>query len=1734
MAIEIGTAYLSIVPETSQIPRGINAALGQASRGADRAGQDAGNRFANGLQGAVRKVGPSMLRLAGIGGLTAALGAVVSTGNTFTNSMNTMQAVSRASAAQMRDVSEAAKDLANDTSLPATSATDAASAMVELAKGGFTVEQSMKAARGTLQLAAAAQIDAASAATIQSQSLQAFGQNASFAGTAADILANAANASSAEITDVAAALQQSGTVANQFGLSMQDTAAAIAMMANAGIQGSDAGTLLKSALLALTDQGNPAQGAIEELGLTVYDAQGKFVGLSKLFGELETASKSMSAEQYQAATATLFGSDAMRIAGIAAQQGSEGYDAMVDAMGRQGSAAEVAAAKTQGLPGAWERFKNSMETASLGIYDVIDGPLIGAADGASGLVNKLMEMATTAGPKVGSFFAGIGSDIAGAYRTLAESGKIEEWGTRIAGIWAQLSEAGSNLGPIILQFSEVAAKAAGAMGFAAWESLLAVVEATTAILSVGIVPTLQLVADLANNNQGLVIGLVGAFLLFKMVPAVIGSVRSSFAPLTQQIQNANAATAGMRGSLTSMAGDFRNLRPQIGAYGAAMQSLTNNSQTFRNMQAAFINSSTAAGGFAGALRAGVAPAMAAMRTGATNLVNTLGGMSGVMIAAAAILAITMVSSYQKSKAASEGYNKSVQDLEASQTAFTQALMDSRGAVNDQVLDKAGANIDAYLATLDAAEQKRGSFMDTLTANPIDGGVFSKVFGGDVEKTKINETADAYGRMADAVRGLGYDNDQLEAKLTGGTATWADFSAKLRATGEDGKKAADGMQEFRDNFLSDQNMAKRLTPGFSELSAAMAEFRDETASAEDKASALKRALDALNPAATAQESIARHNEVIRQITASTKEAADETQGLGNELLKANGEINTTTGNGGELFDELMKLRDITAEVAANNGNMGEAWQKNEEAFALLAGKYKLTADQIRAAGETIGLDRTTVDMFVSLQGADEVTQQLGFVKEMFDSVPGQKTIEVQSDQVTEATREKLRQLGFEITTMPDGKTVKIEANDGASPALAAVINRLVAMGNTTGVANLDLNKTQFDLKDSAARAQLQGLDTTGVSPEVGLTIQKLLDGKSVSMSELQVLDQTTSNPKVDMAIDIILQKLGIVNGEIDKTAKPRQVILTPTYQTDPNLSYNTGTSIANTPGAAAEFHAMGDVVQGLPHNAQILRAQKTFVTAGERSTGGEAYIPLGLRNRDRSLDLWRHTGQLLGAQFQEFADGGIRVDDFDKLAEGGLGASRPLQGAPYDWAGVNWGDCSGAMSAFARLAAGLPIFGGRFSTATMAGDLDAMGAASGSGGPGDLRLGWYNGGEGGGHTAGTLPSGKPVEMGGPHGGGAYGQGEGVDNPNFTDFRHFKVGPSWTDPGAAPGGFVIRPDGTIGPAGNGDFSAGGGSGSGLSGSGEQSPEQKIATSISENLGTAASALVKGYTSDILGMFGLSDSPGWLGAASKLQEANQPRSGGTSQTTSTDPGTKLPKEGEDLGGTSAPQAAGPPALPAAAFTPTGDAIKDAVKRAFAPKGWADGPPWNATDFIVTKESGWNPLARNPQSGAFSLFQFLGSTKDQYLPDENPDPYIQGLAGARYIGDRYGDPEKAKAAWDIQGWYANGGTVGGRKGKDKNLIAATYGEKITNLESSLRAGGVLDAINSSPEIAGRIQNLFAGTPAPAPAMAGALAGGERIVTEQHNHYEQINHNPTYQSESEAHQRYIKFQRIQAMRHGG
>ncbi len=268
-----------------------------------------------------------------------------------------------------------------------------------------------------------------------------------------------------------------------------------------------------------------------------------------------------------------------------------------------------------------------------------------------------------------------------------------------------------------------------------------------------------------------------------------------------------------------------------------------------------------------------------------------------------------------------------------------------------------------------------------------------------------------------------------------------------------------------------------------------------------------------------------------------------------------------------------------------------------------------------------------------------------------------------------------------------------------------------------------------------------------------------------------------------------------------------------------------------------------------------------------------------------------------------------------------------------------------------------------------------------------------------------------------------------------------------------------------------------------------QESRADTISGLFGDAAKAAVEGQIQSLFGVLSIGDSPPLLAAYNqfesdqdeyrKMKKRQKEFETGTGEfenktntTTGDDstddttgkPKTESPTGDPNAGVVTKSEKSSVPDRADDDDAPAGNAsVKDKVKAAFKSLGWNVGAPWAATDWIVGKESSWNPVARNPSSRAFGLFQFLGSTKDQYLPDENPDPFIQGKAGRQYIKDRYGDPEKAKAFWEVNGWYRDGGWVRGRgtRRSDSNLIAVSDGEFVMNADAADANAGALEAMN-------------------------------------------------------------------------
>lgn len=308
----------------------------------------------------------SAMKLVGAGALAAGVASVKMAGD-YEQGLNIFKSVSGATAQQMAMVAAKARELGQDASLPGVSARDAANAMTELSKAGLSVNDTLAASKGVMSLAKAGQIDVADAATIAAQALNAFKLKGSDAGKVADVLANGANASATDIRGLSLGLQQSAAVASQFGVSLEDTVTTLGLFANRGMQGSDAGTSLKTMLISLANPSKKASELMRTLGINAYDASGKFVGMRQLAQNLQNGLKGLSEEQKQQALATIFGTDAFRAAAFLADSAGKSYDDMSKAVGRSGAAMDLAKAQNSGFNGALDNLKSTLETVGTDI-----------------------------------------------------------------------------------------------------------------------------------------------------------------------------------------------------------------------------------------------------------------------------------------------------------------------------------------------------------------------------------------------------------------------------------------------------------------------------------------------------------------------------------------------------------------------------------------------------------------------------------------------------------------------------------------------------------------------------------------------------------------------------------------------------------------------------------------------------------------------------------------------------------------------------------------------------------------------------------------------------------------------------------------------------------------------------------------------------------------------------------------------------------------------------------------------------------------------------------------------------------------------------------------------------------------------------------------------------------------------------------------------------------------------
>jgi TP901 family phage tail tape measure protein len=323
-------------------------------------------------------------KIAGMG--AAALlpfGAAIRQGTAYQSTLLNIQASTGATAAELDRIRAAGMQVSQALGVGPTEATQG---FLELLKAGMSLEQVLGGAGQTaLEFAKVGNMDVAAASVVMADAMKVFGVTAD---VAANTMSSAADASSTSIEEMTMAFSQSAAVAALANQSMGDLSAALAVLANNGVKGSDAGTSVKTMLMRLMAPADDAALALEQVGLSAMSfrgADGQMKPMVEIIGTLNSALAGMDQAAKDDIFRRIFGQDAIRAAAILTATGVDGFNAMTDAMGNALPVSEKYRTLQSGLAGAMARVAAAMQRAAIAISDAV-GPALMAMAGPIGEV----------------------------------------------------------------------------------------------------------------------------------------------------------------------------------------------------------------------------------------------------------------------------------------------------------------------------------------------------------------------------------------------------------------------------------------------------------------------------------------------------------------------------------------------------------------------------------------------------------------------------------------------------------------------------------------------------------------------------------------------------------------------------------------------------------------------------------------------------------------------------------------------------------------------------------------------------------------------------------------------------------------------------------------------------------------------------------------------------------------------------------------------------------------------------------------------------------------------------------------------------------------------------------------------------------------------------------------------------------------------------------------------------
>ncbi len=317
------------------------------------------------------------------------LGAsVLESGMSFESSMSKVEALSGASADEMEQLKLKAQEMGKATKFTATESADAFSYM---ALAGWDTSEMLDGIEGILDLAAASEMDLATASDIVTDNLSAFGLTAADSGRLVDQMAYAMSHSNTDTAQLGEAWKNCAATSTQLGYSLEDTTAALMVMADSGIKGGEAGTALSSIMTRLGNNVSDCRTMLSDYGIEVYDSEGNVKSLSEILGGMKEVWAGLTDEQKSNLSYVVAGKTAQSELMTVLGESTGSFEEYAAGLSNcSGAASDMSSTMLDNLSGDVTLMQSAFDGLKQTIFEDADGPL---RDVTQAITNELIPAA---------------------------------------------------------------------------------------------------------------------------------------------------------------------------------------------------------------------------------------------------------------------------------------------------------------------------------------------------------------------------------------------------------------------------------------------------------------------------------------------------------------------------------------------------------------------------------------------------------------------------------------------------------------------------------------------------------------------------------------------------------------------------------------------------------------------------------------------------------------------------------------------------------------------------------------------------------------------------------------------------------------------------------------------------------------------------------------------------------------------------------------------------------------------------------------------------------------------------------------------------------------------------------------------------------------------------------------------------------------------------------------------